>query len=285
MGWYDDNWDPVNQIKEAYDEFQADKKAQREARKMATQHKFEVEYAKSGRAACKACKAKIDKDAVRIGASVDVPAGDDGTKNYAMMGTKWYHYHCFPQYKGQKWMQQNLCDVSEVKGFGALQPADQAQIVALWTALKQGNNGASKAAVAGAPSPSKGPAQDGGSNHLPAAGVKRPAEVPTVNLKELTEIQGVLSDAEFAAVKQVKQEIAKKTVAQLQAMLVTNKMAKSGPKADLIEKIAEAKVMGVLPKCYVCDYKGTLKWSRMDGSIKCGGTEVCIRTLFRDGRC
>lgn len=90
MGWYDDNWDPVNKIKEAYDEFQADKKAQREARKMATQHKFEVEYAKSGRAACKACKAKIDKDAVRIGASVDVPAGDDGTKNYAMMGTKWY---------------------------------------------------------------------------------------------------------------------------------------------------------------------------------------------------
>lgn len=52
-------------------------------------HKFEVEYAKSNRAACKQCKAKIDKDAVRFGYSQDVPAGDDGVKNYAMGGTKW----------------------------------------------------------------------------------------------------------------------------------------------------------------------------------------------------
>lgn len=35
-------------------------------------HIFEVEYAKSNRAECRVCRAKIDKDAVRIGHKVDL---------------------------------------------------------------------------------------------------------------------------------------------------------------------------------------------------------------------
>ena len=37
-----------------------------------SQHKFEVEYAKSGRAACRACKTKIEKDDIRVGYSQDL---------------------------------------------------------------------------------------------------------------------------------------------------------------------------------------------------------------------
>ena len=44
---------------------------------------YSVEYAKSNRAACKVCKAKIDKDALRIGTTAPGP-GD-------YMMTSWRH--------------------------------------------------------------------------------------------------------------------------------------------------------------------------------------------------
>ncbi|CAD7933017.1 unnamed protein product [Amoebophrya sp. A120] len=234
---------------------------------MSSQHKFEVEYAKSARAGCKHCKGKIDKDYLRIGHSQDIPAGDDGVKNYAMMGTKWYHWDCFPKFKGQKWFQNNLCAVDDIKGLQALKPEDAKKITDMWALLKAGGK------LENIPSPAKGGASSsgaapaGGVNPPAAGGVKRPAEQ---SLAELIEVQGVLSDAEFAAIKIVKEEIRKKTVAQLGAMLATNKLAKSGPKQELIDRVAEGRVLGVLPKCFVCE-KGSLKWSRTDGSIRCAG--------------
>ena len=73
--------------------------------------------------------------------------------------------------------------------------------------------------------------------------------------------------------KQVKQDFAKKTIAQLKDMLGTNKLPKSGTKPELLDRIAENKVLGVLPICTVCD-KGRLKWQRADGKLSCPGRKV-----------
>eukprot|EP00854_Cymbomonas_tetramitiformis_P021667 gene21667-26060_t len=47
---------------------------------------YTVEYAKSGRAQCKGCKEKIDKDVARIGEHAD---------NDGQVFTKWFHVRCF----------------------------------------------------------------------------------------------------------------------------------------------------------------------------------------------
>ena len=73
-------------------------------------HKFEVEYAKSNRATCKVSKTKIEKDSLRVGYSQDVPAGEDGEKNYALMGVKWIKFDYFSQFKGARWYKANLAD-------------------------------------------------------------------------------------------------------------------------------------------------------------------------------
>ena len=91
-------------------------------------HKFEVEYAKSGRATCKQCKTKIDKDTLRIGHSQDIPAGEDGEKNYALAGTKWYKFECFKLMKGARWFKANLCKPEDASGYDNLKEEDQQRV-------------------------------------------------------------------------------------------------------------------------------------------------------------
>lgn len=211
------------------------------------EHKFEVEYAKSNRATCKQCKGKIDKGAIRVGHSQDAPEGDDGApKNYAAMGVKWYHLECFPKMKGDRWMKQNVCDLEGLTGLDVLNAEDQKKVAEFWSGIKEG-----------------GSAPGGGSK-------KRAAEEGAEDLRAATESQGVLTDAEFEKYKATKEAFGKKNQKQLQAMLEKNGMVKSGNKGELLERIAEAVVLGVLPKCPECE-KGRLIWSKPTGKISCMG--------------
>jgi hypothetical protein len=65
-----------------------------------------VEYAKSGRAACKGCSDAIAKGALRLGAHARDPRGYDTTK--------WYHLACFPA------SSHPLGPVEEVQGFDSI---------------------------------------------------------------------------------------------------------------------------------------------------------------------
>ncbi|XP_002971818.2 polynucleotide 3'-phosphatase ZDP [Selaginella moellendorffii] len=71
---------------------------------------FVVEYAKSGRSACKHCKLELAKGEVRIGI-VSKGAG------FAM--TKWHHSKCVLE------LQAPVADVLKAKGFAALKASDQ----------------------------------------------------------------------------------------------------------------------------------------------------------------
>ena len=82
-----------------------------------------IEHAKSGRATCKGCKAKIEQGALRLGTTTPGP-GD-----YDM--TSWRHLDCVKKLKG-------LSGLDAVRGVSSLQPADQAKVQAWYAALSSG---------------------------------------------------------------------------------------------------------------------------------------------------
>jgi len=237
---------------------------------MAPQHVFEVEYAKSGRATCKQCKTKIDKDALRLGhKTVAQTSGDGGedasarAASHMMESTKWYHRECFALMKGKAWFKKNLPENANIcGGFEALKEEDQ-QLVTTTFAICRGET------------------QDGGVLETPTPGKKRDApgdadgESPQKQAKLETSpapnaLQGVLSDEQFKAFQAAKDLYSKKNNAQLQAMLSKNGLPKSGAKQLLIERAAEGKALGVPPLCPTCD-KGRLQFSRVTGGISCPG--------------
>ena len=75
---------------------------------------YSVENAKSNRSTCKVCKAKIEKDALRIGTATEGP-GD-----YLM--TSWRHLEC------QKKPKNGLTDLTELAGMDALTADDQERV-------------------------------------------------------------------------------------------------------------------------------------------------------------
>ncbi|GAB0091469.1 Poly [Sergentomyia squamirostris] len=72
---------------------------------------YQSEYAKSGRAACKGCKEKIDKGELRIAVMVQSAFHDGKQPN-------WHHSSCF-------FMKQRPAAVGDISGFGLLRTDDQ----------------------------------------------------------------------------------------------------------------------------------------------------------------
>ncbi|XP_026729426.1 poly [ADP-ribose] polymerase [Trichoplusia ni] len=75
---------------------------------------YQAEYAKSGRAACKGCKQKIDQGALRIAIMVQSAFFDGKQPN-------WHHEECF-------FKKQRPTVVSEIANFNKLKTADQQRI-------------------------------------------------------------------------------------------------------------------------------------------------------------
>lgn len=70
--------------------------------------KIVVEYAKSGRSACKKCANAINKDAVRVGTVIKDPRGFDAPK--------WHHMHCFPYCSSES----TMSSAEAISGFSSL---------------------------------------------------------------------------------------------------------------------------------------------------------------------
>lgn len=82
---------------------------------MADDLPFRAEYAKSGRAACKACKGKIDKDNLRLAKMTQSPMFDGKVPN-------WFHVKCF---FGKRSVVKNVDDIAD---FDQLRWEDQEMI-------------------------------------------------------------------------------------------------------------------------------------------------------------
>ena len=98
---------------------------------------FEIEYAKSGRAACRKCKGKIENKAVRVG-MLRCRGHRYAGGAAAHMCCMWHHVDCFPQSKGAKWFNTHLTpEVAEtVTGLDALTAEDQETVQTLFKACR-----------------------------------------------------------------------------------------------------------------------------------------------------
>lgn len=81
---------------------------------MADDLPYKVEYAKSGRAACKGCKSKIDNAELRLAVMVQSPMFDGKVPH-------WYHFMCF-------FSKQRPKSVGDIDKFGTLRYEDQKRI-------------------------------------------------------------------------------------------------------------------------------------------------------------
>jgi hypothetical protein len=84
------------------------------------------------------------------------------------------------------------------------------------------------------------------------------------------ESRGGLSEEQVSQSQASKSELAKKSVAQLGAMLARNGLPKAGKKDELVERVAECRLLGVPPICSVCSI-GRLRWSRESNAYACPG--------------
>mmetsp|Transcript_36053 Transcript_36053/g.58170 ORF Transcript_36053/g.58170 Transcript_36053/m.58170 type:complete len:265 (-) Transcript_36053:71-865(-) len=228
---------------------------------------FELEYAKSNRAACKQCKEKIAQGALKIGVKAAAEAGGEGDaadrqKSHVMDSTKWQHTGCFQQIKGTPWFKKNLPEsASGCSGFDDLKAEEQEHVNAIFAACR-GEGPAP-------PATSQGAAQE------EKAGKKRPKAAASADedgsaQKQARVGEDAMTKQQFAAIEAAKADLLKKNVAALGMMLAKNGLPKSGNKAEVLERAAEAKALGVPPKCPTCT-KVALRWSRVTGAFSCPG--------------
>eukprot|EP00928_Gymnodinium_smaydae_P091882 TRINITY_DN75644_c0_g1_i1.p1 TRINITY_DN75644_c0_g1~~TRINITY_DN75644_c0_g1_i1.p1 ORF type:complete len:286 (-),score=46.19 TRINITY_DN75644_c0_g1_i1:195-1052(-) len=255
-------------------------------------NKFHAEYAKSNMATCRVCMAKIPKEALRIGhVQEDVPLLPNDAavaseravekevkadkRQFAIaQAARWHHFECFPKMKGPKWMAANLPAKPEsaVFGFKLLKKQDQQRVLKLFKALHDVST-----ANVGSGRKRKLSSDATGSMAAKEIGARSKAGISTPNaskvartLTQLTSVQGVLKVGDFKKVQKIEQQIAANSISQLQSELGKNDQVKTGKKDELIQRVAEGRVLGALPACPRCQ-KGRVHWSRVGGWYSCPG--------------
>ena len=199
-----------------------------------------VEYAKSNRAACKGCKAKIDKDVLRIG--INTP----GPGDYLM--TSWRHLECVKKPKPGK----GLDTLDELSGLTGLSADDQAKVSSWFAqgaapAVKPQGGGGKKRAAEDDQAVSK---------------LSDPKKMKIGELKEALAAAGLPTTGKKGDLVEalepvfLRQEVEKGYASlsgdKLKVMLELNGQKKSGNKDELVELCVDGKLYGALPRCPEC---------------------------------
>lgn len=197
-----------------------------------------VEYAKSNRSQCKGCKAKIDKDVLRIGISVE------GAGDYLM--TSWRHLECVKRPKPGK----GLDSLDELSGLTAISADDRSK-VETWFAQAAAAPAAKSAGKKRAAEDDPAVSPLGDPKKMKIGELKEAlaaAGLPTAGKK------GELVKALEPVFQRQEVEKAYSTLSgdKLKAMLQLNGQKKSGNKDELIERCVDGKLYGALPRCPEC---------------------------------
>ena len=209
-----------------------------------------TDYAKSGRSTCRACKIKIDKGALRLGLEEELA-------DYTT--TMWYCAECFP---GGKIMRTAV--LTKVTGIRDITKKDQNALKKIFSKLKleeESKAQGKKKTTSKKPAPPKAATKKATKSAAPA---KKPAKAPAGS-----SFKGYTS-AQYKEYKDIKEELFEEKIDQLKNMLLANKMPRTGTKADLVEKIADGKVLGAIPKCPFCG-GGQPRFNNKTGEYYCPG--------------
>ena len=99
-----------------------------------------------------------------------------------------------------------------------------------------------------------------------AAAAKRPKR----EAKKKAEIKVAYDASQLEKFKDLKKSLQAKSNAELKEMLKKNDQTCSGTKDELIEKIADGKVLGKIPRCSHC-FGGRLRFDYKTGIYNCPG--------------
>ncbi|EGR30422.1 poly polymerase family protein, putative [Ichthyophthirius multifiliis] len=78
------------------------------------------------------------------------------------------------------------------------------------------------------------------------------------------------TDEQLDLYNQYKEFYGEKTSTELKQILHINDQAKTGNKQQLIDKCADGKTLGKIPKCPIC-HGGKLRFDYINGNYKCPG--------------
>ena len=191
---------------------------------------YSVEYAKSSRSKCKQCKGKIDNGALRIGLERDL--GD-----YSQ--TSWYHPTCLPASNALKTLA-----VRKLPGFKELQKKDQGVMKKLIAELgEETENQDTQPAKRSKSRKGKKTTQPFWKGYTVA---------------QHTEFKSLLDSLAALSTEELKQICRK------------NEQKTTGTKAELIERVADGKLLGRIPKCGACG-GGRLRFNAKSGMYACPG--------------
>eukprot|EP00443_Scrippsiella_acuminata_P048444 CAMPEP_0115232740 /NCGR_PEP_ID=MMETSP0270-20121206/33921_1 /TAXON_ID=71861 /ORGANISM="Scrippsiella trochoidea, Strain CCMP3099" /LENGTH=267 /DNA_ID=CAMNT_0002647441 /DNA_START=61 /DNA_END=864 /DNA_ORIENTATION=+ len=233
---------------------------------------IEVEYAKSNRATCKHCKAKIDKDAVRLGIKAQLgeaaAEGEEGRQvSHAMEAVKWHHFGCLPRARGPAWFKKHFPGAASeaLAGFDGLREADHEAVDALLRACRGEGEVPDAPRVAGG----GGDAEETPSKTPSSRKRKAGGDAESESVTKTPKVVGFDTE-QVASIAAAKAMLASKSVAVLGALLAKNGLPKTGRKEELLDRCAESKALGVPPTCTLCE-KVKLRFSRDSGKFSCPG--------------
>ena len=192
-----------------------------------------LEYAKSGRSKCKACKATLPEGSLRIGHSRDM--GD-------FSQTAWFHLPCLPTSD----MFRSI-SAGTIPGFKELKKKDQTtvrkQVAELCEEAEEKLSDSSRPAKRGKSKGRKKKVEAGWKGYTKK------------QLEEFKEMKGKLEGMGME---------------ELKSLCRKNDQKVTGKKGELVERVADGRILGRIPKCSSCG-GGHLRFNPKTGSYTCPG--------------
>lgn len=272
--------------------------------------KFRVDYAKSGRATCRGCRSTIAKGSLRLGIE---PAFPESTDPPMLAYTQWYHTKeaCARHFrKDPQWWAEHLTSTEQCQGVEALDKKNSDQLDSLFVALRenvppelQAKSESDEDKEAPAQEPHRKPRSRAKSKKVKHEGssdnsaseedradspAQRPRKTDTGRRKSHVGTVEPSYEAEsldketVEKINQAINSLQKNTLTQLKAKLKVNQQKISGTKQEIVERVAEAQVLGACPNCELCG--AHLRWNRDTGEYTCSGKYedgVFIRCAFK----
>jgi len=203
--------------------------------------KYKIELARTGRSKCKVCKDLIEIKDIRIGKTVMV----DGREQL-----QWYHIKCAVALKDLK-----DAKLSDIPGYTDMTSKNKKLLISTLT---------------GSDSPSQPNKPTSKSDQSTSKPAKSATPIPAPKSATNSAPSSAYTPQQLSQLKDIKESLEDDTIANLKEICRKNSQKVTGTKKELIERIADGKVLGSIPLCPKCG-GGRPRFNSAKGTYLCPG--------------
>jgi hypothetical protein len=203
--------------------------------------KYKIELARTGRSKCKMCKDLIETKDMRIGKTVMV----DGREQL-----QWYHTKCVVALKELK-----DAKLSDIPGYTDMTSKNKKLLIST---------------LSGSDSPSQPNQPTSKSDQSTSKPAKSATPKPAPKSATKSTPSSAYTPQQLSQLKDIKESLEDETIANLKEMCKKNSQKVTGTKKELIERIADGKVLGSIPLCPSCG-GGRPRFDSGKGTYLCPG--------------